>query len=164
MFGKKKKHEYDDYFYGLVISKSKALLKYVQEHPEGSDYARKQIVDAKYNISKVHPVLYGLYKRALHKPRIIGTQHQKFLINIDTIGIMFTISNGSDIFTLHFNNDKIKANNHYELTSDELNAKVFLSIYKAIGVKKENAEMIDFNIQSRLVINSLTEKYTRDYP
>jgi|AGFT01.1.fsa_nt_gi hypothetical protein len=165
MFKKIHKHEYDPFFYGLVIAKSKALYKYVQEHKSGSDYARQRIIEAKYGIAKVHPILHGMYKRGLKYYQRYSTDYNKFLVNIDTIGLEFIImTDNFDKFRLNHHKDEVQIDSKYTLTSDELNAKVFLSVYNAIKTKKENSAQIDFNIESRAKIAEYEKKYTREFP
>lgn len=162
---RKIKHEYDQFFYGLVISKSKVLYQFVHNHKGGSDYARRLIIEAKYDISKVHPILHGMYKRGLKDCSRYHVDYNKFLVNIDTIGLEFIIKTDNfDKFRLNYHNDEIQIYSKYVLTSDELNAKVFISVYNAIKTKKENAALIDFNIQSRKAIADYEKRYTREFP
>jgi hypothetical protein len=162
----KKNHEFDSYLYGLVIAKSTSLLTYISTHKSGSDYARKKIIEAKYDVSHIHPVLHGMYKRAIHDPTYFDTDSESFLTMNESISRRYSIKNhiNKDSFSHDIKTDDVVIDKKYKLTSDEKNAKIFLGVWKAINIIKENMDEIDFNIKSRETIDLYSQKYTQDYP
>lgn len=165
---KKKTHEYDDFFYGLVLAKSKALLKFVNEHKAGSDYARKKIIDAKYNLSKLHPILRGFFVRALHKPNSFRLERDTYLTSSRDIGVELEITDHNSPYgniQYRIQDNKISMEyGKYHLTSEHNDIMIYCSVYKALTVKKENAAAIDFNIQQRQHIENYMQKYGSEYP
>lgn len=167
---KRKTHQYDPYFYGIVIAKSTSLLLYINSHPEGKDYARRRVIEAKYNISKIHPVLYGLYKRAIN-------EYSDYFINKDmfiSVGgksnfydgyIIKSITQPYVNFCYQSYNDEISiSNEQFILTKDKLNSSIFVSVYNAISVRKKNDSEIDFNIKTKDAINKYSKIFTSEYP
>lgn len=165
---KKKTHEYDDFFYGLVLAKSKALLKFVNEHKGGSDYARKKIIDAKYNLSKLNPILRGFFVRALHKPASFRLDKDTYLTSSRDIGVELEIYDCNSPYgnlQYRIQDNKISMEyGKYHLTSEHNDIMIYCSVFKALTVQKENAAAIDFNVQKRQQTAIYMQKYGSEYP
>lgn len=167
MFKRNKKfHEFDIYLYGLVIAKSTTLLTYISTHKSGSDYARKKIIEAKYDISHINPILHGMYKRAIHNPQLFNTDTDIFYTMDEKCSRRYSIENtvNRDSFSYEIHTDDIVIDRKYTLTSDEKNSKIFLGVWNAIKMIKKNMSAIDFNIKSREAIDIYEHKYTQNYP
>jgi|SRR6478609_655833 len=168
MIKNRKRHEYDDYFYGLVLAKSKALVRFVNEHTAGSDYARKQILLAKYELSKLHPVLRGFFIRALHTPNSFKLSENTYLTSSRDIGVMWEIEDHKSPYgSLQYKIQDKKIMMEYgrfSLTSEPQDVMIYKSVFKALKVKKQNADAIDFNIQKRQQIAEYMKNYGNEYP
>lgn len=164
MFKKNREHEYDSYLYGLVLCKSTVLMNYISTHPMGEDFARNKIIKMKYDISKINPILHGLYKRCLDKPENVSLDWDNFYTLKEQLSRRFSISIKGDLFTHEIHTDEIKIERKYTLTEDEINAKIFLSIYKAIRIRQQQQTQFDFNLKSKNTIELYSSKYRGDYP
>lgn len=161
---KRKKHEYDEYFYGLVIAKSKSLIKFVNEHPAGSDYARKKIIAAKADIAKIDSILNGFFIRVLESTSSVKIHHGHYVSRTDfgIVGAEYVITNEQFPYgnlRLRDGDTILIDDGQYELTKGKMDIKIFHSVYKAIAVQQSNASAFDFNVRRRKSL----EKYTRDY-
>lgn len=164
----KKKHEYDMYLYGLVLAKSKSLLKYINEHPEGCSYARKCIIECKYNLSRLHPILRGFFIRALHKPVRFDLKKDSYLTSRREIGVILKIDDKEYPYgNIQYKIDDQKIFMDYSkffLTSTDNDIIIFSSVYKALLIQQKNANAIDFNIQTREKHDLYTKHYGKEYP
>lgn len=149
-------------------SKSKALVRFVSEHNAGSDYARKQIILAKYELSKLHPVLRGFFVRALHKTNTFKLSEGTYLTSSRDIGVAWEIEdNKAPYGSLQYKiQDKkiMMEYGRYNLTSEPHDIMIYKSVFKALKVKKQNADAIDFNIRKREQIEEYMKNYGSEYP
>lgn len=163
----KKRHEYDKFFYGLVLAKSNLLKKFVDEHTGGSDYARKKIISAKYELSKLHPILRGFFIRALHKPSQFTIETEHYLTSYSlNIGVSLEIddkSGGNVQFRVQ-DGKIMMENGRYHLTSERHDIMIYRSVFEALTVKKNNEAIIDFNVKQREKIDSYMQRYGKEYP
>ena len=162
----KKRHEYDKFFYGLVLAKSNLLKKFVNEHPAGPNYARKKIISAKYELSKLHPILRGFFIRALHKPSQFTIETEQYLTSSIDIGVSLEIDDNSGGGIQFRVQDKkiMMENGRYQLTSEPHDIMIYRSVFEALTVKKNNEAIIDFNVKQREKIDSYMRRYGSEYP
>lgn len=165
---KKRKHEFDSFFYGLVLAKSKALVRFVNDHKAGGDYARKKIIIAKYELSKLNPVLRGFFIRALHNPSGFTIERISYLTSDRAVGIACEIT---DRISPHGNIQYqiqsrriMMEHGKYQLTSEPHDIMIYNSVFNALMVKKKNLSEIDFNIKKREQIEHYMKNYGNEYP
>ena len=165
---RKKKHEFDSFLYGLVLSKSRTLIRYVNEHDGGSDYARKQIIETKYNVSKMDQILRGFLIRALHKPENFTIEVNRYLTPSRDLSSEMCIE---DIYSpygeisyrigdglIYLDSPK------YTLTTERNDINIFKSVFEALENLQKNHAAIDFNVEKRRITEHYLDVYGSEYP
>lgn len=164
---KNKKHEFDSYLTALVLAKSTLLLRFINEHPAGKDYARKVIMKEKYGISKLPPILRGFFIRALHNIDDYIASTEMYMTERRDVASCYQIEHLSapygNIQLRHGSEIKMD-DGKYHLVEGHAFSLMFMSVFRAINIQQTAKSIIDFNVKSREAIEKYTKDYSRQYP